>query len=138
MSGKGDNKERERTRLDKWLWAARFFKTRALAQEAVDGGRIHYEGQRTKSSRDVQVGARIGITIGHDTREVVVTALSDRRGNASAAALLYAETGESIVAREKAAAERKAMALGNPVQDHRPDKRERRQFEKFRERNSGD
>lgn len=136
MSAKNsDDGGRERTRLDKWLWAARFFKNRSLAQEAVDGGRVHYDGQRAKSSRDVQVGARISITIGHDVREVQVTALSAKRGNAKEAALLYVETEESIASREKAAAERKAIALSNPAPDHRPDKKERRQHEQFRDRN---
>lgn len=126
----------ERTRLDKWLWAARFFKQRSLAQEAVDGGRVHYDGQRTKSSRDVQIGARISITIGHETREVIVTALSARRGSASDAALLYEETPESVVARTEAAEKRRAAALSNPVPDHRPDKHERRQIQRFRDINT--
>lgn len=126
----------QRIRLDKWLWAARFFKTRSLAQEAVEGGRVHYEGQRAKPARDVQVGARVVITIGHDTREVVVTALADRRGNAQDAARLYAETPESVVAREAAAAQRRAAAISNPVPDHRPDKHERRQIRRLRDQDS--
>lgn len=125
--------EKERTRLDKWLWAARFFKQRSLAQEAVDGGRVHYDGQRTKSSRDVQVGARITITVGHDTREVIVKALSVKRGSAPEAALLYEETAESIAARAAAAEKRRAMATSEPVPDHRPDKHERRQIRRLRD-----
>ena len=128
--------ERSRTRLDKWLWAARFFKTRPLAQDAVDGGKVQYDGQRTKSSRDVQLGAHIIVTVGYDTREVVVTGLSDKRGNATQAATLYAETPESVVAREAAAAARRAAALSNPVSDHRPDKKERRQIHRFHENNT--
>lgn len=124
---------RTRTRLDKWLWAARFFKTRPLAQEAVDGGKVDYEGQRTKSSRDVQMGARIRVTTGFDVREVIVTGLSEKRGNATQAATLYQETPESIVAREEAAAKRRAAALSAPVSDHRPDKKERRQLQKLRD-----
>ena len=123
----------ERTRLDKWLWAARFFKTRPLAQDAVDGGKVEYEGQRTKPSRDVQRGARIRVTTGFDTREVIVTGLSVKRGNATQAAQLYEETPESIVAREEATAKRRAAALSNPVSDHRPDKKERRQIDRLRE-----
>ncbi|MFZ5724432.1 MAG: RNA-binding S4 domain-containing protein [Pseudomonadota bacterium] len=126
------DRERQRVRLDKWLWAARFYKTRALAQEAVDGGKVHYEGQRTKSSRDVQVGARLSVVVGHDTREIVVTALADRRGSAQQAALLYAESADSIANREEAAARRRALAVSDPVPDHRPDKHERRQLERFR------
>lgn len=129
------NDDRERTRLDKWLWAARFFKQRSLAQEAVDGGRVHYDGQRAKSSRDVHTGARITITIGLDTREVLVTAVSSKRGNAQEAARLYEETPESISARATAAEQRRAAAASNPVPDHRPDKRERRQMDRFRDRN---
>lgn len=130
---KEDPAARARTRLDKWLWAARFYKTRALAQEAVDGGKVHYDGQRTKSSRDVQVGARLTVVVGYDTREIVVTALADKRGNAQQAALLYAETPESLAAREEAAAHRRALARTDPTPDHRPDKRERRQMQRFRE-----
>jgi ribosome-associated heat shock protein Hsp15 len=127
--------DKQRTRLDKWLWAARFFKTRALAKDAVDGGKVHYEGQRAKSARDVQIGAKLTVVIGHDTREIIVTALADKRSNAQQAALLYTETPESIVAREAAAADRRAQALSNPVSDHRPDKRERRQIHRFRDHN---
>lgn len=128
--------DKQRTRLDKWLWAARFFKTRALAKDAIDGGKVHYDGQRAKSARDVQIGAKLTVVIGHDTRAIIVTALADKRGNAQQAALLYAETPESIVAREAAAADRRAQALSNPVSDHRPDKRERRQIHRFRDHNN--
>jgi ribosome-associated heat shock protein Hsp15 len=130
------NSDGERTRLDKWLWAARFFKQRALAQEAVDGGRVHYEGQRAKSSREVHVGARISITVGHDTREVIVRGLASKRGSATDAARLYEETAESMAAREAAAASRRAAALSDPVPDHRPDKHERRQIQRLRDRNT--
>lgn len=122
-----------RTRLDKWLWAARFFKTRSLAQEAVDGGKVHYEGQRAKSSRDVQPGARIELVVGHDTREVIVTALAGKRGSAQEAALLYRETDDSIRRREEAAERRRVAARSSPVPDHRPDKKERRAIRQFRE-----
>ena len=124
--------ESGRIRLDKWLWAARFFKTRALAQEAVDGGRVHYEGQRCKSSREVKEGARLQVTTGFDTREVIVTGLSEKRGNATQAAALYEETPESVAKRTEAAEKRRAEALSAPVHDHRPDKHERRQLERLR------
>lgn len=124
--------ESPRIRLDKWLWAARFFKTRALAQEAVDGGRVHYEGQRCKSSREVRAGARLEVTVGFDTREVIVTGLSEKRGNATQAAALYEETPESVARRTEAAEKRRAAALSAPVHDHRPDKHERRQLERLR------
>src|SRR5690606_3522892 len=90
----------ERVRIDKWLWAARFFKTRALAIEAVKGGRVQVDGARVKPSRTVRVGDRIEITIGQTRRTVDVRALSDRRGPASVAATLYEETPESRAARE--------------------------------------
>lgn len=135
MAGPYSDDDKVRTRLDKWLWAARFYKTRALAKEAIDGGKIDYEGHRAKSSRDVQIGAKLAITLGYDRRDIVVTGLAEKRGNATQAALLYQETAESIARREAAAAQRRAAALSNPVADHRPDKRERRQFEKFHSRN---
>ena len=125
----------DRVRLDKWLWAARFFKNRALAQEAVDGGRVHVDGQRAKSSREVRTGMRLSVNVGPDTREIVVLALESRRGGAKDAALLYEETPESIARRQAAAANRRALALTNPVPDHRPDKHERRQLQRLRDNN---
>src|ERR1700760_1607124 len=90
----------DRVRIDKWLWAARFYKTRSLATEAVLGGRVHVAGVRVKPSRDVKVGETIEITQGTARRVVEVTGLADRRGSAAVAAGLYAETPESIAARE--------------------------------------
>ncbi len=92
--------EQESYRLDKWLWAARFYKTRTLAREMVDGGKVHYNGQRTKPSKEVEVGAMIKLRQGNDEKEVEVLALSNQRRAAPLAQQLYQETEESIKKRE--------------------------------------
>lgn len=124
----------ERVRIDKWLWAARFFKTRALAIEAVKGGRVQVDGARVKPSRTVRVGDRIEITIGQTRRTVDVRALSDRRGPASVAATLYEETPESRAARERAAELRRLAPPPMPTPGGRPTKRDRRRYESARRR----
>ncbi|MFZ5844044.1 MAG: ribosome-associated heat shock protein Hsp15 [Pseudomonadota bacterium] len=124
----------ERTRLDKWLWAARFYKTRSLAQAAVEGGKVHYEGQRVKPGHAVRLGARLSVRSGFDEREVIVRGLSEQRGSASVAQGLYEETADSIARCERAAALRKAAALSQPTSDGRPDKRQRRQWQHFQQR----
>jgi ribosome-associated heat shock protein Hsp15 len=105
-------------RIDKWLWAARFFKTRSAATEAVAGGRVHVGGARAKPSRDLRVGETVEITQGQTRRVVVVTALGERRGPAAIAATLYDETPASIAAREQQALERRAAPrpVGRPTQ----------------------
>jgi len=105
-------------RIDKWLWAARFYKTRSAATDAVAGGRVHVGGARVKPSRDLRVGETVEITQGQARRVVVVTALGERRGPASVAATLYAETAESVAAREQQALERRAAPrpVGRPTQ----------------------
>jgi ribosome-associated heat shock protein Hsp15 len=118
----------ERIRLDKWLWAARFYKTRSLAQTMVEGGKVHYDGHRVKASKEVHPGARVTLTQGYDRREVIVLALSERRGSAKDAALLYEETPESIAARTLAAERRALAAQLDPSPLRRPDKRERREI----------
>lgn len=125
-----------KVRLDKWLWAARMFKTRGLATEAVQGGRVHVNGQRAKPARDVRPGDSIEITRpGHSAMVLAVRALSDRRGPASEAQALYEETPESIAAREADRMMRK-MAPPPPGADlaGRPTKRDRRRFEDARRR----
>jgi ribosome-associated heat shock protein Hsp15 len=116
-------------RIDKWLWAARFYKTRSLATEAVAGGRVHVGGVRVKASRDVKVGETVEITQGPVRRVVEVTALADRRGSATVAATLYTETPASIAAREQHALERK---LTTPIFGGRPTKVDRRRLEALR------
>ncbi|UTW03184.1 ribosome-associated heat shock protein Hsp15 [Amphritea atlantica] len=120
-------------RLDKWLWAARFFKTRGAAKEAIEGGKVHYQGQRAKCSRNVEVGAKLVIRQGFDEKTVIVMAISDQRRGAPEARLLYQETEESIKSREEGAAVRKIMR-GNVAPDHRPNKKQRRKIIQFKDR----
>lgn len=119
-------------RLDKWLWAARFYKTRALAREMVQSGKVHYDGQRSKPSKVVQVGAIIKLRQGFDSKEVEVLELSEQRRGAPEAQLLYRETEESLATREENAEARKLNALYNPHPDGRPDKKQRRQLIRFK------
>jgi ribosome-associated heat shock protein Hsp15 len=124
-----------RVRLDKWLWAARFFKTRALAAEAIGGGKITMRGERVKPARPLQVGDEIAIRLGPYEHVVRVRALSARRGPASVAQELYEETSASLAARQKLA-EQLRMAPAALVYDEkgRPTKRDRREIEKWRKR----
>ena len=119
----------ERLRIDKWLWAARFYKTRSLASDAVKGGLVQVGGQRAKPSKDVGPGDTLEITIGQTRRTVVVRAVAPRRGPASEAALLYEETADSIAERERLAAERRLAQPPKPDLGGRPTKRDRRRFE---------
>jgi ribosome-associated heat shock protein Hsp15 len=119
-------------RVDKWLWAARFFKTRGAATEAVVGGHVHVNGQRVKPARDVEVGDRLEIRRGQHRFAVVVTGLAERRGPASVAAGLYEETPESIAERERRRDERRlARPLGADLAA-RPTKRDRRRLDALR------
>jgi ribosome-associated heat shock protein Hsp15 len=119
-------------RIDKWLWAARFFKTRGLATEAVAGGRVHVNGERVKPAKDVRTGDRVDITIAALQRSVVVTAVAEKRGSATVAATLYEETPESIARREEHAAQRKlARPLGADLGE-RPTKQARRRLDALR------
>ena len=123
----------DKLRLDKWLWAARFFKTRSLAKAAVEGGKVQLGGQRVKVSREISAGDILQIRQGWDERVVVVKALSEQRRGAPEAQLLYEETADSIAKREEAAAARKAAGgmIDRPAQ--RPDKRQRRQIHRFKD-----
>lgn len=118
-------------RLDKWLWAARLFKTRALATVAVNGGRVHVNGARVKPARDVHVGDLIALTRGEVAMEIVVRGLSSRRGPASVAQGLYDETEESQLQRHARAELRRHTALASPAPAGRPDKKSRRQIIRF-------
>ncbi|MCO4756663.1 MAG: ribosome-associated heat shock protein Hsp15 [Oceanospirillaceae bacterium] len=121
-----------KVRLDKWLWAARFYRTRAIAKQMIDGGKVHYNGQRTKCSRHVELGAKIEIRQGFDEKVVIVEALSDQRRGAPEAQELYRETDASVAKREENAAQRKAQGSSlNPR--HRPNKKERRQIRGFKD-----
>ena len=124
-------------RLDKWLWAARFFKTRAVAKQMVEGGKVHYEGLRAKCSKVVELGATLQIRQGFDQRVVIVKALSEQRRGAVEAQLLYEETTESIERREKETLQRKAMKGTQLSPGHKPDKRSRRQLLEVKELQRG-
>ena len=119
-------------RIDKWLWAARFFKTRALAQKACDLGRIHSNGVQAKPAREVRAGDRLQIKNDGGEFEVEILLLSEMRGPAAAAQTLYHETEASKAARLKLAAERKAMQQFQPLPEHRPSKRDRRRIIQFK------
>jgi len=118
-------------RLDKWLWAARFFKTRALASAAVTGGKVHLQGQRIKPARSVKTGDCYQIRRGFELFEVIVTALGDRRGSAVAAQLLYRETDSSLERRRVEAEKRKLAMQQRPHSQGRPDKKQRRKIRQF-------
>ncbi len=126
----------EKVRIDKWLWAARFFRTRALAKKAIEGGKVRIAGQRTKASKDIKLGEIIIIRQGWDEKEIIVEGLSDQRRGAPEAASLYSETQASQTQREKKAAERKAANAGRLVSDHKPNKKERRQIHRFRDQDN--
>ena len=132
--GSGENEGGGKVRLDKWLWAARFFKTRALASEAIDGGRVEVNGERAKRSKLVQVGDRVRVRRPPSEQLVVVRGVSEVRGGAPVAALLYDETAESLAAREALAAH--LRAIGPPAfrDKGRPGKKERREIDRWRGR----
>lgn len=122
----------DQIRLDKWLWAARFYKTRSLAREMVEGGKVHYNGQRTKPSKLVEVGAILTLRQDSDQKTIKILAINGQRRSAQEAQLLYQETQESIDKREKIAEARKLNALTMPHPDRKPDKKERRNLIKFK------
>lgn len=124
---------KQAVRLDKWLWAARFFKTRSLAQTAVNGGKVHLNGARTRPAKPLRVDDTLCITKGQVEFEVQVRALSERRGKATDAQALYEETPESVARREAIRAARKESRSAGP--ERRPDKRDRR---KLRDLGRGD
>lgn len=120
----------DKLRIDKWLWAARFFKTRSLAKAAIEGGKIQVGGQRVKVSKEIVVGDHLTIRQGWDEKDVRVCALSDKRGSAPIAQMLYQESTESVERRLRAAEARKAAGyLARPIQ--KPDKYQRRQLNKL-------
>jgi len=126
--------ENNSTRLDKWLWAARFYRTRAIAKQMIDGGKVFYNGQRTKSGKAVSIGDIIRIRQGFDDKELVVIALADKRRDATFAHTLYEETPASIETREKNALARKQGILLSPASETKPDKKQRRQIRQLKER----
>lgn len=119
-------------RLDKWLWAARFFKTRNIAKEAIAGGKIHCQGERCKASKTIRIGDQLTIRIGIDDRVIIVKALSEIRRGAPEAQMLYEETAASVQKRELAAQDRKLGILSIQTEG-RPTKKQRRQIHQFRQ-----
>ncbi len=125
----------DRVRIDKWLWAARFFKTRGAATETVQGGRVHINDERAKPAKDVLIGDVIELTVGQIPWTVVVTGIADKQGSAAVAATLYDETAESREKRQQLAADRRfARPVGSDL-GARPTKRDRRRIEQLRGRN---
>jgi ribosome-associated heat shock protein Hsp15 len=124
----------DRVRVDRWLWAARFVKSRSLAIEAVKGGRVQVNGSRVKPSKELRPGDRVEIASGPERRTVVVRALAERRGPASQAALLYAETPESLAGRARQAAEARLARAPGADLGARPTKRDRRLIDAARGR----
>ena len=120
-------------RFDKWLWAARFYKTRAIAKEMINSGKVHYNGQRAKSSKNVELGATIKLRQGYDEREVIVVKLLENRFSAAIAQTLYEETAISLQKRETNAEARRLNILNNPAPARKPDKKQRRQIIRFKE-----
>ncbi|MEM1404153.1 MAG: S4 domain-containing protein [Pseudomonadota bacterium] len=123
----------EKLRIDKWLWAARFYKTRSLAKAAIEGGKVQVDGQRVKVSREIRIGDELRLKQGWDERDVIVKALSDQRRGAPEAQTLYEETGASIERRNQTAQARKLAGGMTERPAKRPDKRQRRQIHRFRE-----
>ena len=121
----------EAVRLDKWLWAARFYKTRSIARNMVDGGKVHYNGQRSKPRKIVELGAVITLRQGNEEKTVTIEKISAHRGGAPIAQTLYEETTESLAKREEFAKQRKLHAH-NPAPERRPDKKQRRDIIKFK------
>jgi ribosome-associated heat shock protein Hsp15 len=126
------NASPERVRVDKWLWAARFFKTRGLASEAIQSGRVTVNEERAKPAREVHAGDRVDVRIGEVIWTVVVREAADRRGPAAQATRLYEETPESRERRERHAAERQLATVPDRAGRGRPTKRDRRRIESLR------
>ncbi|UYM18470.1 ribosome-associated heat shock protein Hsp15 [Endozoicomonas euniceicola] len=129
-SNKLNKESASKIRLDKWLWAARFYKTRNIAKEAIDGGKVHLNGSRCKPGKEPKVGDELRLRVGWDEKTVIVRALSDKRQKAEVAQQLYEETANSIARREASAEQRKALRGATPRPERRPDKKQRRDIMK--------
>ncbi|MEM0910884.1 MAG: S4 domain-containing protein [Pseudomonadota bacterium] len=132
MSGQSSKTSRPsgdtQIRLDKWIWAARFCKTRTIARDWIQAGKVKYNGQRTKPSKIIEKGALVLIPAGFDTKTVVIEVLSEQRQKAAIAQTLYSETEESIALRDKNKQARQLSAFHNPKPLQKPDKKQRRQL----------
>lgn len=127
--------ESDSLRIDKWLWAARFFKTRKLAADAVSGGKVHFNGQRCKPSKEVKAGSHIVISKDRYTWDIVVTGINKQRRPASEAALLYEESEESKAKRREQIAQQKLQReyLDHSERERKPNKKQRRQIHRFKQ-----
>jgi len=124
----------DKVRIDKWLWAARFFKTRSLAKQAIESGKIQWDGQRIKASKEISINSTLIIKQGWDTKELTVIALSDQRRGAPEAALLYQETESSLEKRKQNEEQRKLLKSASGLHtDGRPSKKQRRQIHRFKD-----
>jgi ribosome-associated heat shock protein Hsp15 len=134
MRSDSESSSADRVRIDKWLWAARFYKTRSIASDALAGGKVELNGERVKPAKMIQVGDELRLRLGPYEHIVIVRALSERRGPATVAATLYEETPASIAARAKHAEQlRMAPAAFVYEEKGRPTKRDRRELERFRD-----
>jgi len=121
-------------RLDKWLWAARFFKTRKLAADAVAGGKVHVNGQRSKPGKEVKIGTHLLISKDHYSWDITISAINSQRRPAKEAVLLYQETPESHARRQaQVALQREQRILFDHGREHRPNKKQRRQIHRFKQ-----
>lgn len=133
MSKQPESQTIDAMRIDKWLWAARFFKTRAASKDAIEGGKVHHQGERVKVSKEIRVGMQLTIQQGFDKKTILIKGLSAQRGPAPIAQQLYEETSDSIARRELLSTQRKLHNLARP--DHRPTKKDRRDLQKFKHEN---
>ncbi len=127
-----DNNTALKVRLDKWIWAARLTKTRALARDLIQAGKVHYNGQKSKPGKIVELGALIKVPAGWDVKEVEVTGIEEKRQPAKLAELMYQETADSVAKREQNQLARKMQTFHSPKPEHRPDKKQRRELIKFK------
>lgn len=123
-------------RIDRWLWAARFFKTRSLAKTAVEGGKVHLDGQRSKPARTIRIGQQVEVRRGTVTMTVIVKDVAEQRGSAQIAQMLYEETPESIEKREIMSSRRKMERAGLQVPSTRPNKKDRRDLRRMKDRSA--
>ena len=133
MSKQPESPVTESMRVDKWLWAARFFKTRSIAKDAIEGGKVHLNGERVKVSKEIRVGMELTIRQRFEQKTVQIKALSAVRGGAPIAQQLYEETEVSIARRELLSSQRKLHNLARP--EHRPSKKDRRDINRFKQDN---
>ena len=115
-------------RIDKWLWAARFFKTRSLSKQAVEGGKVQHQGNRVKASKEISLGSFIVVRRGEEELTVQVNGLSEKRGPAKVAQTLYQETEQSLLARTNISALKQAQRISDPSPDNKPTKKDRRKI----------